>query len=102
MMSVVRWPLARKTLKINMTHSEELKSSPFPPIAHQRDTELGCRSHEAWSLEKDKPVGTTPSAVDHTGNGTEIELNDSLEQKDPKAKSLGPRSSQQGQTSLVL
>lgn len=74
MMSVVRWPLARKTLKINMTHSEKLKPSSFPPIAHQRDTEVACRFHEAQSLEKDKPVMTTPSAMDHTGNGIEIEL----------------------------
>lgn len=90
MMSVVRWPLARKTLKINMTHSDELKPSPFPPIAHQRDTESGCRSHEAWSLEKDKPVGTTPSAVDHTGNGIEIELNGWFRAKRPQGKVFGP------------
>lgn len=74
MMSVVRWPLARKTLKFNMTHSDKLKPSSCPPIAHQRDTKAACRSHEAWSLEKDKPVGTTPNAMDHTGNGIEIEL----------------------------
>lgn len=74
MMSVVRWPLARKTLKFNMTYSDKLKPSPFPPIAHQRDIKSACRSHEAWSLEKDEPVETTQDAMDRTGNGIEIEL----------------------------